>query len=126
MDTASIRQAYTAVPVQAARPDGFVTRDAVQTELPARQTVASPWEGSAVRTDVTPYGATLTRLAQLMQRPTEQRFERDRKTETLVYKQVDPSTGQVILQLPDQSLLNLRAYLKEQEALSAPSVAKTA
>jgi hypothetical protein len=126
MDSAGIRQAYTAVPVQVARTDGFVPRGSVTTELPSPQVVGSAWEGAAVRTDLSHEATLLSRLAQYMQRTPEQRFERDRKTEVLVFKQVDPSTGQVLLQLPDQSLLNLRAYLKEQEAAALPAIEKSA
>jgi hypothetical protein len=124
MDTAALRQAFAAVPVQVARPDPFVARGAVPTELPAVQSVGSAWDGSAVRTDLPQNPAALSRLAQAMQRTTEQRFERDRKTDTLVYKQVDPKTGEVLLQLPDQSLLNLRAYLKQVQD-NAPARVRT-
>jgi hypothetical protein len=126
MDAAAIRQAFTAVPVQAVRTDSSVAPGAVATELPAPKTVASAWEASPTRMDLTPQAGALARLAQAMQRVPEQRFERDRKTDVLVFKQVDPGTGEVLLQLPDQSLLNLRAYLREQEEAALPSLEKTA
>lgn len=126
MDTAALRQSFSIVPVQALRPDAAPARGAVATELPADKSVASAEAGTGVRTDIsqTPFGAS--RLAHAMQRTTEQRFERDRKTETLVYKQVNPNTGEVLLQLPDQSLLNLRAYLKQVQDRAATRVETTA
>ena len=126
MDTASLRQGFTAVPVLPVRPDVAAPRHAVPTELPLGQSVGSVGDAPAVRNDVSQQSAMLGRLAQFMQRPLEQRFERDRKTDLLVFKKIDPRYGDVVLQLPDQSLLNLRAYLKDQQDHLARGVEKTA
>jgi len=125
MDAAALRQAYSAVPVVPVRADIYARRDAVSTELPVSQSVASTGD-AAVQNDVSRNAEAFGRLAQYFQKPLEQRFERDRKTEVLVFKKVDPANGDVILQLPDQSLLNLRAYLKDQESLSRHGIEKTA
>jgi hypothetical protein len=126
MDTAAIRQAHTAMPVEAGRMSGYVVSGAVPTELPASQSVASAWEAAAVRSDISPHAATLARLAERTALPAEQRFERDRRTEVLVFKKIDPSTGEVMLQLPDQSLLDLRAYLKKHEDAALPALERNA
>jgi uncharacterized FlaG/YvyC family protein len=114
METATLRQAFTSVPIVPLRADVTAPRDMAATELPASQSVVPASQAPAVRNDASQAAASFGRLAQYLQRPTEPRFERDRKTDTLVFKKVDPSNGEVILQLPDQALLNLRAYLKDQ------------
>jgi uncharacterized FlaG/YvyC family protein len=127
METAALRQAFVSVPIAPLRADVTAPRDMAPTELPASQSVAPTSQTPAVRNDTSQAAASFGRLAQYLQRPTEQRFERDRKTDTLVFKKVDPSNGDIVLQLPDQALLNLRAYLKEQAAAAAPhEVEKTA
>jgi uncharacterized FlaG/YvyC family protein len=124
MDAAAIRQTYGAVPVQAMRPE-FSHRGSVRTELPARQSVASAWEASAARNDTSRTAAAMSRMAELVARPTEQRFERDRKTDALVFKRIDPASGEVLMQLPEQSLLDLRAYLRDLESAAGSSIART-
>jgi flagellar protein FlaG len=126
MDIAALRQSFTAVPVMPVRPDVFAPAGSVATELPAGQTVSPPREAAPTRNDVSRHADLMSRLGYASQRQTEQRFERDRKTEVLVFKQVDPSTGEVIMQLPDQSLLNLRAYLRDQQEAAPHEVEKSA
>ena len=126
MDTASLRQGFTAVPVMPVRPDVIAARNAVPTQLPVGQSVGSVGDAPAVRNEVSQQSAMLSRLAQFMQRPLEQRFERDRKTDVLVFKKIDPRYGDIVLQLPDQSLLNLRAYLKDQQDNLTRGTEKTA
>src|SRR5690349_8767552 len=104
MDTASLRQAFTSVPIVPLRADVTAPRDMAATELPASQAVIAASQVPAVRNETSQASASFGRLAQYLQRPTEPRFERDRKTDTLVFKKVDPSNGEVILQLPDQAL----------------------
>jgi uncharacterized FlaG/YvyC family protein len=125
MDASAIRQTYGAVPVQAVRPESSQQRGSVATELPARQSVGSAWEGSAVRNEASQTAAAMSRMAELVARPTEQRFERDRKTDALVFKRIDPASGEVLMQLPEQSLLDLRAYLRDLEHAAGSSIART-
>jgi flagellar protein FlaG len=127
MDTATLRQSFIPVPVAPLRADAAAPRDMVATELPATQSVVAASQAPAVQNDASGAAAAFGRLAQAFQRPTEQRIERDRKTELLVFKKVNTANGEVVLQLPDQSLLNLRAYLKEQADAALPhEVEKTA
>jgi len=67
-----------------------------------------------VENRISSHAAIAGRLAQAI-KTTEQRYERDRDTATLVFKRIDPTSGEVIMQLPTQSVLDLRAYLKQQE-----------
>jgi uncharacterized FlaG/YvyC family protein len=126
MDAGALRQSFAAVPVQPVRLNTLAPRDAVPTELPPQQSIAAAAGSDAVRTDLSPHAATLSRLAETFQRSSEARFERDRKTDTLVFKRINPTTGEIILQIPNQSLLNLRAYLKQTEDSSHSAIEKTA
>jgi hypothetical protein len=114
------------VPVAPARLDILAPAGSVATELPAGQTITPAHESAPIRNDVSRHADLLSRLGYPLQRQTEQRFERDRKTEVLVFKQVDQSTGEVLMQLPDQSLLNLRAYLRERADAAPHDVEKSA
>ena len=112
-------------PVQVARLDHYVRSDAVATELPSSKSVQSAWTSEPVDNQVSPQASVVSHAA-LAIKTTEQRYERDRETSTLVFKQIDPNSGEVIMQLPDQSVLNLRVYLKQQETSANSSVKKSA
>jgi uncharacterized FlaG/YvyC family protein len=109
------------VDLAAARPEPVPQKGAVATELPADKSVGSAWDSAAVRHDVSTTAAGLSHAAERTTRPAEQRFERDRKTNQLVFKLVDLETGEALMQLPDQSLLDLRAYLRQAEAFKVVS-----
>jgi uncharacterized FlaG/YvyC family protein len=126
MDTASIRPAHGAVPLQAVRPEAPQQRGSVQTELAPSQSVGSAWESSPVRYDASQNAIAMSRLAELVARPAEHRFERDRKSDVLVFKRIDPASGEILMQLPEQSLLDLRAYLRDLEGAAGHSIARTA
>lgn len=100
------------------RPDAYARPEAVRTELPATKSVQSSWPGQPVEKQVSQHASALGRLA-ADPHPTEQRFERDKDTSTLVFKQIDPESGEIIMQLPSKHLLDLRAYLKQQGGDSA-------
>ena len=75
MDAAALRQAYSAVPVVPVRADIYARRDAVSTELPVSQSVASTGD-AAVQNDVSrnapkTYGASgiMTGQARTSARP---------------------------------------------------------
>ena len=49
------------------------------------------------------------------------RFVRDADTRAIVYQVVDPSSGDVIVQLPTETVLRNRAYDESQRARTAPA-----
>ena len=114
-------------PTQHVRLDVHVRPDAVATELPSTKSVQSAWTSEPVENRISSHAAIAGRLAQAI-KATEQRFERDPDTATLVFKRIDPTSGEVIMQLPTQSVLDLRAYLKQQDTTShaEAAVSKTA
>jgi hypothetical protein len=46
-------------------------------------------------------------------KPTEARVRIDRDTRTVVYQEVDPASGDVVIQLPDPVILKARAYAEQ-------------
>jgi len=112
---------------QHVRLDLHVRPDAVATELPSTKSVQSAWTSEPVENRISSHAAIAGRLAATF-KTSEQRFERDPDTATLVFKRIDPTSGEVIMQLPTQSVLDLRAYLKQQETSSQAeaSLSKTA
>jgi len=55
--------------------------------------------------------------AQAAQR--EARIHIDRETRTIVYQEVDPSSGDIVIQLPDPVVLKARAYADQAAAAAA-------
>ena len=51
--------------------------------------------------------------------PNEARIRIDRDTRTVVYQEVDPASGDVIIQLPDPVILKARAYAEQAAAARA-------
>jgi len=51
--------------------------------------------------------------------PTEARVRIDRDTRTVVYQEVDPASGDVVIQLPDPVILKARAYAEQAAAARA-------
>jgi len=121
----SLTPTTPAQPTPFIRADTHAKADAVRTELPARKSVQSAWASDPVENRVSTHAALASRVAEVV-KATEQRYERDRDSSTLVYKQIDPTSGEVIMQLPTESVLNLRAYLKQQENSRQAAVRKTA
>lgn len=51
--------------------------------------------------------------------PNEARVRIDRDTRTVVYQEVDPASGDVVIQLPDPVILKARAYAEQAAAARA-------
>jgi hypothetical protein len=49
----------------------------------------------------------------------EARIHIDRETRTIVYQEVDPSSGDIVIQLPDPVVLKARAYADQAAAAAA-------
>lgn len=52
---------------------------------------------------------------------TEPRIRIDRDTKAVVYQEVDPSSGDVVVQLPEPTVLKARAYAEAAEARARPA-----
>jgi uncharacterized FlaG/YvyC family protein len=107
----------------ATRADVVAQAGSVGVDLPPEQTVQSAPAGAAVNVDVRAQDreaqsrADEARRAQAEKAPPEQTVERklviDRETRAVVFQKKDQQTGETISQLPDETLLKLRAYSRE-------------
>jgi hypothetical protein len=89
--------APAAIPV--AQPVSEATNNAVQTVLPASQSVTVPDASAGVRNDSPPPTDFISHQAFL-----------DRAAGSIVYQVIDSKTDQVVDQYPDEATLRRRAY----------------
>lgn len=54
----------------------------------------------------------------------EARIQIDQDTRTIVYQEVDPSSGDIVIQLPDPVVLKARAYAERAAATAAAAAAE--
>ncbi|NVK35526.1 MAG: hypothetical protein HWE23_13650 [Rhodobacteraceae bacterium] len=132
METALVRSpspSYTAITPTSRAPEQ--TKPASETELPARRTVNPSADTSASR----PGAENKTTQQQTAQtRALERENFLDPESESFVYVAKNKDTGEVVQQIPSESLRRIRAYEKtiseqeNKEALTAETkkVAKTA
>ncbi|MCO5092132.1 hypothetical protein [Bosea sp. (in: a-proteobacteria)] len=116
-----IAAATSAPPVT--RADVTAQAGGVGVDLPPEQTVQSAPAGAAVNVDVRAQDrqaqdrAAEAQRARADQEQPEQTIERkltiDRETRAVVFQKKDQQTGETISQLPDETLLKLRAYSRE-------------
>ena len=108
---------YTAITPVARAPER--TRPAAETDLPAEETVRP-----ATETDQSRQAADHERKRQFTSdRPEDQQVERrniiDPESESFVYIATNVDTGQIVRQIPSETLLRLRAYTESIEAQKA-------
>jgi hypothetical protein len=96
----SIRPVGAPAPSPIAPPASLAANDAVQTVLPANQSVTATDASTIVRND--PEAPTIIDIS-------HQAFY-DRDASTMVYQVVDSNNGQVVDQYPDEAVLRRRAY----------------
>lgn len=101
----------SAQPVVRAEPPA--QREAVTTELPSAATVTSATETSPTRVEISRSARSLQALDDPAAAALQRETTRDEETDTLVYRVTDQKTGRVVQQIPDESLLRLRAYIAE-------------
>lgn len=117
---------YTAITPISKAPDK--NEPTVKTELPARQTVTPSSENNESRR------ATDNPLNREPSRESQPRLERrnviDPESESVIYVATNSDTGEVVRQIPSETLRKLRAYAKtisdQSTALTSQSVVRTA
>jgi uncharacterized FlaG/YvyC family protein len=98
------------------RADAPVSSGFAKTELPKEATVQPVEEISPVRFQPSAGSDRRAELDAVMQRAVERKMEADERTRDLVFRAVNEKTGEVVLQLPSEQALKLRAYLQESTA----------
>ncbi|PTW61784.1 FlaG protein [Breoghania corrubedonensis] len=85
-----------------------------ETELPAEQVVtpATESDGSA---------RSRAEAERRDDRPLKRENYFDQETDTLIFRATDPSTGEVVRQIPEEALLRLRQALASQTATNIPA-----
>ena len=101
----SIRPVGAPAPSPVAPLASLAANDAVQTVLPANQSVTATDASTIVRND--PQAPTIIDISH------QAYFDRD--ASTMVYQVVDSNNGQVVDQFPDEAVLRRRAYFHSIE-----------
>lgn len=117
-------------PLPAVRTDLTPQKQSVTTDLPQEKSVAmlrdsqpGLMEGDT-RSRNAAMSATAGRLAAENRRQLarEVQVEVDEATSDFVYKTVNPETGDVIAQFPNETLMKIRAYVREDAATVSEAV----
>ena len=93
------------------------------TELDADRAVTRVGETDAVRVDISEDAGRRAALDAALKRVLERRNEVDEATNALVTRTVDRLTGEVVEQIPAESLLKLRAYIRAPDPDAEPGAA---
>ena len=106
----SIRPVGAPAPSPVIQPVSQAASNAVQTELPASQSVTASDDTTVTRND-----------AQIVNFDISHQAFYDRDAGSMVYQVVDQNNGQVVDQYPDEAVLRRRAYFHALDlAKSAP------
>jgi hypothetical protein len=95
----SIKPVGAPVAISIAQPVSDATANAVQTQLPASQSVTAPDAGAVASNDPQPASDFIAHQAFL-----------DRAAGSIVYQVIDSKTDEVVNQYPDDATLRRRAY----------------
>jgi uncharacterized FlaG/YvyC family protein len=106
----SIRPVGAPAPTPVVRPSSVAVQQAVQTQLPAAQTVTA---AAAVDTSRNDPLAERDRLAR------QAIFDRD--AAVMVYQVIDNRTESVVRQVPEEAIVRRRAYFRELDRASEVS-----
>ncbi|MCA1383630.1 MULTISPECIES: hypothetical protein [Bradyrhizobium] len=105
----SIRPVGIPAPVQIVPTSNSAANDAVQTDLPVRQTVAASDTSAPVRNDL-PNHENISRQVVF-----------DQAAASFVFQVVNDKTDTVVNQFPDEAMLRRRAYFHALDMKSEPS-----
>lgn len=97
-----------------------------RTELSRVAAVQPVEEISPVRFEPSDGANQRAALDSMMQRAVERSVGIDERTKNVVFRMTDEGTGEVMMQLPSEQALKLRAYLRETAAVMEKSNAATA
>ncbi len=112
------------------RVDPPVARQAVAPELPDTQAVTAASEDVPVRFNEesgarnlrAALNSALDRKASKIAEPPVSQVVRDEATKELIFRKVNPETGRIVGQYPDEAIMRLKAYNAQlrKEELDAP------
>lgn len=130
METGVIRSpvpSYTAIAPETRAPAG--NEPAAKTDLPASQTVTPSAEGTRANETATSGSSRYERDIQASSTELVRDNKLDPESGSMVYYAVDEETGEVVRQVPSETLRRLRAYAKalsDDTQTSAQILSRTA
>jgi uncharacterized FlaG/YvyC family protein len=117
MDVGGVnRPAVTSSQAMSQRVDPPAASGFARTELSRGASVQPVEEISAVRFEPSEGSRERAALDAVMQRVVERSVEIDDRTKNVVFRAINERTGEVMMQLPSEQALKLRAYLRESTA----------
>ena len=112
MDTGQISKPVApAAPVTPARADHLVAAGAVKTELAPEAAVQQVGETPAVQVAARDAAHFRASVEAVLRDVIDRNLLVDPRTRELVFQSVNKETGEVVRQLPDESILRLREYV---------------
>lgn len=93
-------------------------RNAVRTELPPAASVQQAGRAEPVRFEPSEGLESRAALDAALRRTLQRSLEVDERTRDVVFRATDDQTGEVVVQLPSEQALKLRAYMRELVARS--------
>ena len=116
MDVGGVNKpAVTSAQATFQRVDTPASSGFTRTELPRDASVQPVEQIAPVRFEPSDGSGQRAALDAMMQRAVEKSVEVDDRTRNVVFRSVDGKTGEVMMQLPSEQALKLRAYLRETE-----------
>ncbi len=114
MESGSISKPIAAAaPVAPARSDHLVAAGAVKTELAPEAAVQQVDHSPAVRFAPSEGANFRASLDSALRQVVERMTTIDPRTEEVVFRVISKETGVVVRQVPDETMLRFRAYLRE-------------
>ncbi|MHB2168824.1 flagellar protein FlaG [Alsobacter sp. R-9] len=115
MDVGPANRPNTTSAQPVVRPDTPAVRAGVSTEVASEAAVTAVEDSSPTRVDISRTARTLQAMEAPQGQPLRRETTRDEETSSLVYRVTNEKTGQVVQQIPDETLLRLRAAIAEQQ-----------
>lgn len=107
------KPAAVMAPQAPARGETTLAPGSVRTELPARSVVTAPKAAEKVRYEPTDAARDSVSRDLALRAGTRRQMEIDEATSAIVTQVIDEQSGEVVRQVPEEALLRLRAYNRE-------------
>lgn len=110
------RPAVTSSQATLQRVDPPASSGFARTQLSRDESVQPVEKSSAVRFEPSEGSRERAALDSMMQRAIQRTVDIDERTRNVVFRATNERTGQILMQLPSEQALKLRAYLRETTA----------
>ena len=123
METGSITKPAATTAPTAPSP---VSAGTVRTELPPEASVQAVTEADAVRFEPSRGANERAALDAAVSAMIKRNIEIDPKTREVIFQSVDQRTGEVVRQLPEETMLKLRVYAREMRKAESAGASEAA